>query len=81
MISLSNMNLSKHNSPTGCFNSLKSNYANDFLKIEEDLYGKPAAAMKNSDLIRKFVCSKNNEEIDCHTSKTLLKCFMEQDAF
>ena len=63
MISLSNMSPSKFLSPTECLESLKSNKANDFLKIEEDLNGKPAAAMMNSNLIKKFVCYKN-EEID-----------------
>ena len=36
-------------SPTDCLKNLKSNKANDFLKIEEDLYGKSAAATMNSD--------------------------------
>ena len=72
------MNLSKHNSPTGCFNSLKSNYANDFLKIEEDLYGKPAAAMMTSDEIKKIICSKD-EENDLKMSLVLLTSFMDQD--
>ena len=43
-------------SPTNCFDNLKSNKANDFFKIEEDLYGKSAAAMMTSDLIKKFIC-------------------------
>ena len=57
MISLPNMSPSKFLSPNESFDSLKSNKANDFLKLEEDLYGKPAAAMMSSNLIKKYVCS------------------------
>ena len=55
------MSPSKFLSPTECFESLKSNKANDFFKLEQDLNGKPAVAMMNSNFIKKFVCSKNED--------------------
>ena len=61
MISLSNMTPSNHISPIICYDSLKSNKGNDYLKNEEDLFGKSAASLMNSDAIKKTICSKDEK--------------------
>ena len=43
------MTPSKYNSPTVCLDILKSNKANDFFKLEDDLFGKPAASLFDPD--------------------------------
>ena len=56
------MTPSNHVSPIICYDSLKSNKGNDYLKNEEDLFGKSAASLMNSDAIKKTICSKDEKK-------------------
>ena len=69
---------SKVLSPTDYFNRLISYKGNDFFKLEEDLYGKPAASLMNPDLTKKIICSSSkDEDIDLIASKCLFNRFIE----